>query len=182
MSSPINQLVRLSDILSPQFANLFHHDALNPMQSAVSHQLLHSDESMVIAAPTGCGKTLIHELAIIRQIQLRGKRLKCVVIMPNKALCQQRMSDWCNSFGSLPGLGLKVVEITGDTDGQYLKQQIARANIIVTTPEKWDASSRQLRDHVFLLGAIDLLLLDEIHHVGDDRGATLEMTVVRMKR
>jgi superfamily II helicase len=34
---------------------------------------------------------------------------------------------------------------------------------------------------LFLLGAVDLLLLDEIHHLGEDRGSTLETVVVRMR-
>ena len=62
---------------------------------------------MVIAAPTGSGKTVIHELAIIRLI-MQGRELrydpKCVMIAPSKALCQQRVADWTKSFG---GLGLK---------------------------------------------------------------------------
>lgn len=37
------------------------------------------------------------------------------------------------------------------------------------------------RDHISLLGAVDLLLLDEIHHLADDRGAVLETVVVRMR-
>lgn len=48
-------------------------------------------------------------------------------------------------------------------------------------PEKWDSLTRSWKDHVFLLGSIDLLLLDEVHHLGDDRGSTLEIVVVRMR-
>jgi replicative superfamily II helicase len=32
-----------------------------------------------------------------------------------------------------------------------------------------------------LFGSIDLLLVDEIHHLGEERGATLETVVLRMK-
>ena len=48
-------------------------------------------------------------------------------------------------------------------------------------PEKWDSLTRSWRKHLYLLGAIDLLLLDEIHHIGETRGATLEAVVVRMR-
>jgi replicative superfamily II helicase len=41
--------------------------------------------------------------------------------------------------------------------------------------------TRSWKDHIFLLGAIDLLLLDEVHHLGDDRGSSLEIVVVRMR-
>jgi hypothetical protein len=34
---------------------------------------------------------------------------------------------------------------------------------------------------LFLLGTVDLLLLDEVHHLGEDRGSTLETVVVRMR-
>ena len=34
---------------------------------------------------------------------------------------------------------------------------------------------------MFLLGTINLLLIDEIHHIGEERGATLEMIVMRMR-
>jgi ATP-dependent DNA helicase HFM1/MER3 len=40
---------------------------------------------MVIAAPTGSGKTVVHELAILRLlISAEGKDIKCVFIAPNK--------------------------------------------------------------------------------------------------
>lgn len=32
-----------------------------------------------------------------------------------------------------------------------------------------------------MLGNVDLLLVDEIHHISEDRGATLETIVIRMK-
>lgn len=49
-------------------------------------------------------------------------------------------------------------------------------------PEKWDSVTRAWRDHIFLFGAVDLLLIDEIHHLGEDRGSALETVIVRMKR
>lgn len=45
-------------------------------------------------------------------------------------------------------------------------------------PEKWDALTRSWKRNILGLG-VDLLLLDEIHHVGEDRGWTLEMVVIR---
>lgn len=41
--------------------------------------------------------------------------------------------------------------------------------------------TRSWRRHLFLLGLVDLLLIDEIHHLGEDRGATLETVIVRMR-
>jgi ATP-dependent DNA helicase HFM1/MER3 len=58
---------------------------------------------MVIAAPTGSGKTVVHELAILRLLITSAdhRDIKCVFIAPNKALCQQRVIEWGKSFGAL---------------------------------------------------------------------------------
>jgi replicative superfamily II helicase len=53
---------------------------------------------------------VIHELAIIRLLmELPKTDIKCVLIAPNKALCQQRLVEWQSSFGSL-GVGYKQQE------------------------------------------------------------------------
>ena len=57
---------------------------------------------MVVAAPTGSGKTVVHELAIVRLLLTKvAKDIKCVFIAPNKALCQQRCVEWQKKFGRL---------------------------------------------------------------------------------
>jgi ATP-dependent DNA helicase HFM1/MER3 len=57
---------------------------------------------MVIAAPTGSGKTVIHELAVLRLLLTKEIRvIKCVFIAPNKAICQQRCEEWQNIFGKV---------------------------------------------------------------------------------
>lgn len=55
---------------------------------------------MVVAAPTGCGKTVIHELAIIRlMIKYTSRQMKIIYVAPNKALCQQKVDEWMTKFG-----------------------------------------------------------------------------------
>ncbi len=172
----VNSLIK-----DPSMAKIFPHRKFNPMQSLIADQLLHTDDNMVIAAPTGSGKTVCHELAIVRSLQALPnplQDLKCVFIAPNKAICQQRAVSWAKSF--VP-FGLSVIEITGDIEVSHSLACVARANIVITTPEKWDALTRSWRKHIFLLGCVNLLLLDEIHHLQEDRGAVLETVVVRMR-
>lgn len=130
-----------------------------------------------MAAPTGCGKTAVFELAILRAVS-REDTLRCLYIAPNKALCNQRAVDWSKAFASL---NLLVVELTGDSRLEHSLQLVAKANIVVTTPEKWDSMTRVWKKHVFLLGSVNLLLIDEVHHVSEDRGAVLEAVVVRVQ-
>ena len=70
----------------------------------------------------------------------------------------------------------QVVELTGDVTPDV--RAIASADVIVTTPEKWDGVSRswQTRDYV---RAVALIVIDEIHLLGEDRGPVLEVIVSR---
>ena len=138
--------------------------------------------SLKLLYSIGSGKTVCHELAIVRVLQQKSypqNDFKCVFVAPNKALCQQRVSMWEKSFSNL---GIRIIEVTGDTETHQSLALIAKANIVITTPEKWDALTRSWRKHIFLLGSIDLLLIDEVHHLHEgDRGAVLEAICVRMK-
>jgi activating signal cointegrator complex subunit 3 len=55
-----------------------------------------------------------------------------------------------------------------------------QADLLITTPEKWDGITRgwQKRDYVKNVG---LMILDEIHLLGVDRGPVLEVIVSRMR-
>ncbi|KAK3734227.1 hypothetical protein QZH41_012947, partial [Actinostola sp. cb2023] len=69
-----------------------------------------------------------------------------------------------------------VIELTGDVTPD--SRAISQADVIVTTPEKWDGISRswQTRNYV---KAVKLLVIDEIHLLGGDRGPVLEVIVSR---
>lgn len=54
--------------------------------------------------------------------------------------------------------------------------------VILTTPEKWDSITRKWTDNMYLIGSVKLLLLDEVHLLGDgSRGGCLETIICRMK-
>lgn len=76
----------------------------------------------------------------------------------------------------VPNLFPRVIELTGDVTPD--SRSISQADVIVTTPEKWDGISRswQTRNYV---KAVKLLVIDEIHLLGDDRGPVLEVIVSR---
>ncbi|KAI6169825.1 hypothetical protein EDD17DRAFT_1521608 [Pisolithus thermaeus] len=86
------------------------------------------NEPFFLCAPTGAGKTnvamltILHELAKHRNDQTGEFALdtfKVVYVAPTKALIQEMVT-------------------------QMTKQQIAKTQIIVTTPEKWDVITRAL--------------------------------------
>lgn len=133
---------------------------------------------MVVAAPTGSGKTVLLELAICRlATDTANNNSKIVYIGPTKALCKEKTEDWTKKFDML---NMPVVELTGDTSRAEMRN-VREAKVIVTTPEKWDSITRSWSDHRKLLQMVELFLIDEVHILRESRGATLEAIVSRMK-
>jgi hypothetical protein len=64
---------------------------------------------------------------------------------------------------------------------QLFTGRIVEADILLATPEKVDVLTRRWKDHTSLIGQIGLLLIDEVHLVGEPRGSTLEAVITRMK-
>lgn len=102
---------------NPAFEKLYKYSHFNPIQSQAFFQLYRTDSSILVGAPTGSGKTIISELAILKLLSDRPGK-KVVYIAPLKALARERLADWKNKLGA--GLGLKVVELSGDVTPDYL--------------------------------------------------------------
>ncbi|KAJ3120674.1 Sec63, partial [Nowakowskiella sp. JEL0407] len=165
--------------LPDKFRSLFNFSQFNAVQSACYSLVMDSDKNLVVSAPTGSGKTCIMELAIVRLFK-EGNRdsPKIIYLAPTKALCAERASEWSKKFRTL---GISCHEMTGDTDTEgYRRAQ--QSDIIVTTPEKWDSTTRRWRDYKNMMGMIRLFLIDEVHMLNEPtRGATLEVVVSRMR-
>lgn len=102
----------------------------------------------------GSGKTVAAELAVFRVLSAHPGA-KAVYIAPIKALVAERVRDWQRKLGG--GLGLTVVELTGDStpDAAALR----RADVIITTPEKWDGVSRDWQRRRYVQD-VSLVILD----------------------
>jgi antiviral helicase SLH1 len=146
----------------------------NPMQTQIFHTLYHTSSNVLLGSPTGSGKTIACELAMWWAFREKPGS-KVVYIAPMKALVRERVKDW-NARLTGP-MRLKLVELTGDNTPDT--RTIRDADIIITTPEKWDGISRswQTRDYV---RKVSLVIIDEIHLLGGDRGPILEIIVSRM--
>ncbi|GFF30986.1 ATP-dependent DNA helicase MER3 [Aspergillus udagawae] len=164
--------------LPDSYRSIFHFPVFNAVQSKCFQRIYKTDDNIVLAAPTGSGKTVIMELAICRLLNiLKDEHFKVVYQAPTKSLCSERFRDWNRKFMSL---GLQCAELTGDTDHTQLRS-VQNSQIIVTTPEKWDSMTRKWKDHARLMQLVKLFLIDEVHILKEARGATLEAVVSRMK-
>lgn len=146
----------------------------NPMQTQIFHTLYHTEHNVLLGSPTGSGKTIACELAMWQAFRDHPGS-KVVYIAPMKALVRERVKDW-NSKLTKP-LGLKLVELTGDNTPDT--RTIRDADIIITTPEKWDGISRSWQTRSYVR-QVSLVIIDEIHLLGGDRGPILEIIVSRM--
>jgi ATP-dependent DNA helicase HFM1/MER3 len=164
--------------LPDRFRQVFPYELFNAVQSKCFSPIYKTTDNVVVAAPTGSGKTAILELAICKLVQEFGsEQFKIVYQAPTKSLCSERVRDWQKKFSHL---NLPCAELTGDTDNSEMRK-VGNAAIIITTPEKWDSITRKWKDHVKLLQLVKLVLIDEVHILKDPRGATLEAVVSRMK-
>ncbi|XP_070003748.1 DExH-box ATP-dependent RNA helicase DExH12-like [Nicotiana sylvestris] len=149
----------------------------NPVQTQVFTVLYNSDDNVLVAAPTGSGKTICAEFAILRNHQ-KGpdSAMRAVYIAPLVALAKERFSDWKKKFGD--SLGMRVVELTGETTSDL--KLLEKGQLIISTPEKWDALSRRWkqRKHV---QQVSLFIIDELHLIGGQGGPILEVIVSRMR-
>jgi len=170
----LNPLPR-SALQNPRYEKMYENkfSFFNPIQTQVFFPLYHMDVNVLLGAPTGSGKTISCELAMLRLFSHNPDK-KVVYIAPLKALVRERLAEW--GTGLCKFLNKKLVELTGDytPDMRALKT----ADVIICTPEKWDGISRswQSRSYVRQVG---LLVMDEIHLLGADRGPTLEVIVSR---
>ncbi|MET0844506.1 MAG: DEAD/DEAH box helicase [Mycetocola sp.] len=121
--------------------------------------------SVLVAAPTGAGKTIIAEFAIYAAMQ--RTRSKVFYTAPMKALSNQKFNELVAEYGA-ESVGL----LTGDTNIN------ARARIVVMTTEV-------LRNMLYadsdLLADLAYVIMDEVHYLADRfRGAVWEEVIIHL--
>lgn len=138
----------------------FRNYELNPFQR-VAASAIRAGKSVVVAAPTGAGKTLVAEIAIAETIA-RGKRV--VYTSPLKALSNQKFRDFKAAAGTTVGLLTGDVSIDPEAPLLIMTTEILR-NEIFDAPER-------LRD-------VEVVIFDEVHYLDDfDRGTVWEETIL----
>ena len=164
-------------------------EVFNPIQTQLFHILYHTDTPVLLGAPTGSGKTTVAELALLR-MKKQNPKSKCVYIAPLKSLARERLKEWSKRLGGAP-LNWKVLELSGDTS--HDSHVLNSADVLICTPEKWDLISRGwrgvsgdfsssgARNGRKFVREVGLLVIDEIHLLGEDRGAVLEAIVSRTR-
>ena len=150
---------------------------LNPAQKEVIDRgLLSSGFNCVLQMPTGSGKTWLAEVAILATLQ-GGRR--AIYLTPLRALANELLERWQARFA-----GFEVGVFTGEYGQRHAYPvPFEKARLLIMTPERLDACTRNWRRHWTWLPEVDLLVVDELHLLGDrGRGARLEGAILRARR
>ncbi len=139
---------------------------LNPVQKeALKTNFQYDKKNLVVSSPTGSGKTLLAELAIINSNM-------AVYTCPLKALASEKYKE----FKYMEKIGKKVVISIGDLDSN--DPWLGKYDVIITTNEKLDSL---MRHNSPWLKKVDLLVVDEVHLIDSNRGPTLESIIMKFK-
>ncbi len=140
-----------------------------PQESAIKEGLLEW-KSMVVAAPTASGKTLIAEIACINSILT--KRQKAIYIAPMRALVSEKFAEFKESYPYI-----KCAMSIGDLDSA--DQWLAEYEMIFVSTEKFDSL---IRHGLEWLSGVGCIIFDEVHVLGDvSRGPTLEVLITKLR-
>ncbi len=167
----------VTDTIPDQFVPLFPFSFFNEMQSRALPRLLHTDGNVVVAAPTASGKTVLAELAMVRELS-KPRAGKILYLAPLRALTNEKEGEWQRLFAPL---GFEVYVVSGERQLDPAKAR--SAHVIISTPEKWDSASRKHHTTHTFVNAIKVIVVDEVHLLDSDgRGGVLEVLITRMKR
>lgn len=171
------QPLPVSALRNPAFESLYKDKFpyFNPIQTQVFNTMYNSDENVLIGAPTGSGKTICAEFAVLRLLQ-QIPDCRCVYVTPLQSLADQVYTDWQSKFGLQ--LGKNVVKLTGETSADL--KFLAKGNVIVSTPEQWDVLSRRWKQRKNVQN-VHLFVLDEAHLIGGESGPVMEVICSRMR-
>lgn len=126
---------------------------------------LERGRSVLVAAPTGAGKTIVAEFAVF--LAMREANAKVFYTTPMKALSNQKFQEFVEAHGP-ESVGL----LTGDTNIN------SHARIVVMTTEV-------LRNMLYadsdLLTDLAYVVMDEVHYLADRfRGAVWEEVIIHL--
>ena len=137
---------------------------LDPFQAGACASL-EEGRSVLVAAPTGAGKTVVAEFAVF--LAMQHPAAKIFYTAPMKALSNQKYQEFVREYGP-DEVGL----LTGDTNVN------SGARIVVMTTEV-------LRNMLYadsdLLRDLSFVIMDEVHYLADRfRGAVWEEVIIHL--
>lgn len=126
------QPLPLSALHNKEFEEIYSSTikTFNKIQTQVFQALYTQDENVFIGAPTGSGKTICVEFALLRLWSKRDPS-RAICIEPYQEMVDQRTDEWRRKFSQLQG-GKEIVSLTGDRSADL--RLLEKGDVIVCTP------------------------------------------------
>ncbi|OJD26802.1 hypothetical protein ACJ73_01804 [Blastomyces percursus] len=170
------QRVPVKALKRPEYQKLYPSwDHFNKVQTQTFKSLFDTDDNVFLGAPTGSGKTVCAEFALLHH-WLKPNSGKAVYIAPFQELIDHRVTDWQTRLGNLNG-GKNILKLTGETTADL--KILEQADLVLATPMQWDVLSRQWQRRKNVQ-AVELFIADELHMLGGQGGYIYEVVVSRM--
>ena len=150
-------------------------ERFNKIQTQTYKSLYSSDDNVLVGAPTGSGKTVCAEFALLRHWNKKDGG-KAVYVAPHQELVDVRYQDWLTRLSGLRSQK-QIVKLTGDTVTDL--DLLNKGHLILGTPAQWDVLSRQWKRRKSVQ-QVELLIADELHLLSDQLGYIYEVVISRM--
>ncbi|KAJ4295696.1 Pre-mRNA-splicing helicase BRR2 [Collariella sp. IMI 366227] len=147
----------------------------NKVQTQTFNSLYNTDNNVLVASPTGSGKTVCAEFAILRHWAKQDSG-RAVYIAPFQELVDLRFQDWQKRLSHLRG-GKDIVKLTGETTSDL--KLLEQGDLILATPLQWDVLSRQWKRRKNVQ-TVELFIADDLQMLGGQSGYIYEIIVSRM--
>lgn len=169
------QPLPISVLRNPKYEALYNFKFFNPIQTQVFTALYEGDDNSLICAPTGSGKTICAEFAMLRLFN-NNPEGKCVYLAVKQDICDIMEVYLTARFQKM--LGFHVVKLRGDTTSDLKLLEVG--SIIIATAEQWDVLSRRWKQRKAIQN-VSLYIADELHLMGGLGGSTLEVVMSRAR-
>ena len=169
-----------------KYVGLYDFAYFNKIQTQVFNSLYNTDDSILIGASTGNGKTLCAEITLFRKWKQDDLLMqddeqpipagKVVYTAPFQDQVNERYQDWSERLAAR--FGKSINKLTGELSNDL--KILEKSDLILSTPSQWDVVSRrwQRRKNV---QNVELFIADDVHMIGGLNGAVYEIIVSRMR-
>ena len=146
-----------------------------------SIKAIRREESVLVTAHTGSGKTLVADYAI-KHAKQKNKRV--IYTSPIKSLSNQKFHEFSKKYEDIMSVGILTGDIKFNPDAECLimTTEILR-NLLYKKNSKNEIAEKHLAIDINIERDVDSVIFDEVHYINDmDRGKVWEECIVMLPK